>query len=53
MHLMPDNRQLERMNRTIKDAIVKRYYYETHEQLRSHLADFVDARENIPSRELG
>ena len=31
------------MNRTIKDAIVKRYFYETHDQLRTHLRDFVDA----------
>ena len=31
------------MNRTIKEATVKRYYYETHDQLRSHLADFVIA----------
>ena len=37
------NGQVERMNRTIKDATVKRYHYETHDQLRSHLADFVDA----------
>jgi hypothetical protein len=31
------------MNRTIKDATVKRFYYETHEELRAHLADFVTA----------
>ncbi len=37
------NGQVERMNRTIKEATVKRYYYETHQQLRSHLADFVTA----------
>ena len=37
------NGQVERMNRTIKDATVKRYFYETHEQLRTHLRDFVDA----------
>ena len=37
------NGQVERMNRTIKDATVKRFYYETHEQLQRHLADFVDA----------
>ena len=29
------NGQVERMNRTIKDATVKRYYYETHDQLSS------------------
>ena len=37
------NGQVERMNRTIKDATVKRFYYESHDQLRCHLADFVTA----------
>jgi transposase InsO family protein len=37
------NGQVERMNRTIKDATVKRFYYEDHDQLRRHLADFVAA----------
>ena len=37
------NGQVERMNRTIKDATVKRFYYESHDQLRQHLADFVSA----------
>ena len=37
------NGQVERMNRTLKDATVKRYFYETHDQLRAHLRDFVDA----------
>lgn len=37
------NGQVERMNRTIKDATVKRFYYETRDQLRSHLSDFIDA----------
>jgi hypothetical protein len=31
------------MNRTIKDATVKRFYYESHDQLRRHLVDFVSA----------
>ena len=31
------NGQVERMNRTIKDATVKRYHYDTHDQLRAHL----------------
>jgi hypothetical protein len=31
------------MNRTLKDATVKRYFYETHDQLRAHLQNFVDA----------
>lgn len=35
------NGQVERMNRTIKEATVKRFYYESHDQLRRHLADFV------------
>ncbi len=30
-------------NRTIKDASVKRYHYENHDQLRTHLADFMAA----------
>src|SRR6056297_2260079 len=37
------NGEVERMNQTIKDATVKRYHYDTHEQLRSHPADFLDA----------
>ncbi|MFV0512627.1 MAG: integrase core domain-containing protein, partial [Jhaorihella sp.] len=37
------NGQVERMNRTIKEATVKRYHYDGHDQLRSHLADFLDA----------
>ena len=31
------------MNRTLKEATVRRYYYESHDQLRKHLAAFVDA----------
>ena len=31
------------MNRTIKEATVKRYHYNNHHQLRSHLADFIGA----------
>jgi transposase InsO family protein len=37
------NGQVERMNRTIKDATVKRFHYETHDELRAHLTDFVAA----------
>jgi transposase InsO family protein len=37
------NGQVERMNRTIKDATVKRFHYASHDQLRQHLADFVAA----------
>ncbi len=28
------------MNRTIKEATVKRFHYDMHDQLRSHLGDF-------------
>ncbi len=35
--------QVERMNRTIKDATVRRYHYDNHGQLRVHLQLFVDA----------
>lgn len=31
------------MNRTIKDATVKRYYYQTHDQLTAHLQTFLMA----------
>jgi transposase InsO family protein len=37
------NGQVERRNRTIKDATVKRYHYESHLQLVRHLADFIAA----------
>jgi hypothetical protein len=40
---MPDNGQVERMNRTIMEATVRRYY-ESHDQLRQHLADYNFAR---------
>jgi transposase InsO family protein len=37
------NGQVERMNRTIKEATVRAYHYETHDQLREHLAAFIGA----------
>jgi hypothetical protein len=37
------NGQVVRINRTIKEATVKRFYYETHDQLREHLANFIAA----------
>jgi hypothetical protein len=37
------NGQVERMNRTIKEATVKRLHYERHAQLHTHLADFTVA----------
>jgi Integrase core domain len=41
--VFPNGGQVKRMNRTIKDATVKRFHYDDHEQLRRHLADFIDA----------
>ena len=35
--------RIERMNRTIKEATVKRFHYESNDQLRTHLADFMTA----------
>ena len=37
------NGQVERMNRTIKEASVQRYHYDSHQQLRRHLDDFLAA----------
>ena len=37
------NGQVERMNRTLKEATVQRYHYDSHDQLRRHLADFLAA----------
>jgi len=37
------NGQVERMNRTLKEATVKRYYYQTHGQLKEHLQTFLMA----------
>jgi transposase-like protein len=37
------NGQVERMNRTLKDATVRRYHYDTRRQLEEHLAAFLDA----------
>ncbi len=37
------NGQVERMNRTIKEATVKRYHYDSHDQLTAHLHAFIDA----------
>jgi transposase InsO family protein len=37
------NGQVERMNRTIKDATVRSYHYQTHDELRAHLAAFLGA----------
>ena len=37
------NSQVERMNRTLKEATVRRYHYDSHHQLRKHLAAFLAA----------
>ena len=37
------NGQVERMNRTIKEATVQRYHYDSHQELAQHLNDFVSA----------
>jgi hypothetical protein len=36
------------MNRTIKDATVKRYFCDSHEQLKAHLNDFLRAYNFAP-----
>ncbi|MFV0293327.1 MAG: integrase core domain-containing protein [Paracoccus sp. (in: a-proteobacteria)] len=35
--------QVEQMNRTIKDVTVKQYHYDSHDLLRCHPADFLNA----------
>jgi len=35
------NGQVERMNRTIKDATLSRYHYDSHEKIGKHLDDFI------------
>jgi len=37
------NGQVERMNVTIKEATVKRFHYGSHQRLRQHLQNFIDA----------
>lgn len=37
------NGQVERMNRTLKEATVKKYHYKNHEELKKHLAHFLNA----------
>ena len=37
------NGQVERMNRTLKEATVRRYHYSSHDELRRHLQLFLDA----------
>jgi hypothetical protein len=42
------NGQVERMNRTIKEATVQRYHYDRHDQLEAHLGDFINACNYAP-----
>jgi transposase InsO family protein len=37
------NGQVERINRTFKEATVKRFHYDSHRQLEAHLSDFMSA----------
>lgn len=37
------NGQVERMNRTLKEATVRRYHYDSHDQLSQHLQTFLAA----------
>lgn len=37
------NGQVERMNRTLKEATIKRYNYQNHDQLKEHLYSFLNA----------
>jgi transposase InsO family protein len=46
------NGQVERMNRTIKDATVERFHYESHDQLRQHLAIPAGLRDTDDDRRL-
>ncbi len=41
--LPPAKAGVERMNRTIKEATVKRYHYDSHAQLIAHLHDLINA----------
>lgn len=41
--VFPSGGQVERVNRTIKEAIVKRFHYDDHEQFRANLANFLTA----------
>lgn len=38
-----DKYAMERMNRTIKEATIKRYHYDTHTQLETHVTNFIAA----------
>ena len=40
---MPDNGKAERMNRTVKEATIKAFHYETAVSLRAHVLAFLSA----------
>jgi len=44
------NGQVERMNRTIKDATVKRYHYDTHRQFETHFTSSLPTTTHTASR---
>lgn len=44
----PTNGQVGRMSRTIKEATVKRFHYDSHDQLRTQFADFTAADNFAP-----
>ena len=46
----PAGQRVERMNRTIKGATVKRFHYDSHDQLRTHLSDFMAAYNFVSRR---
>ena len=41
--VFPTNGQVGRMNRMIKEATIKRFHYESHDRLRTHLSDLMAA----------
>ncbi|BAV66274.1 IS3 family transposase [Sphingobium cloacae] len=43
LHRCLQRHGISRLNRTIKEATVKRFHYDSHQQLRTHLADFMAA----------
>lgn len=45
--IMPVYGQVEPLNRTIKEATVKRYHYAGHGQLRAHLQLFLEACNHV------
>lgn len=41
--------EVERMNRTIKEATVRTYHYDNHAELRAHIGSFLNA-DNLARR---